>query len=91
MNGFVIAIHLDAKGSSCKRMLRVARNLDGLSVCDFNQKPAGIRAIIRANGTLNLSHHENLLFPPLLKYIPCQPWLQPYLYFVPVDFIIWIE
>jgi hypothetical protein len=69
MNGLVIAIHLDTKGSSCKRMLRIAKNLDGLSICDFNQKSAGIRSIIRANGTLNLSHHEKspltFMMPPI--------------------------
>jgi hypothetical protein len=50
-------------------MLRIAKNLDGLSICDFNQKSAGIRSIIRANGTLNLSHHEKspltFMMPPI--------------------------
>lgn len=72
MDGFLITIHLHTKGPSCKRMVRVAGNLDGFSILDFYQKPTGIRAIIGTNRPFDLSHHDK---SPLLtsKYTlhPC--------------------
>jgi hypothetical protein len=61
MDGFLIAIHLRAKGTPCKRVFRVSRNLDRFSIHDFYQKPTGVRSIIRANRPFYFSQHSNLL------------------------------
>jgi hypothetical protein len=42
-------------------MLRVPRDSDGFPIRHLNQKPAGIRAVIGTNRSLDLSGHKDLL------------------------------
>jgi hypothetical protein len=53
-------VHLGAKGPAGKGMLRVPRNPGCYPILHLNQKPAGIRAVIRTNRSLDLSGHKNL-------------------------------
>jgi hypothetical protein len=81
MNGFWVVIHLNAKGPPCKRMIRVARDLDRSSLFDLYQKPAGVRAIIRANRPFYLFLQEKSPLSPFiltpLKYMRHLCLLQP--------------
>jgi hypothetical protein len=70
MDGFLISIHLHAKGAPCKRMFRIARNFDCLSLFDFNQKPASIRAVIRTNRAFYLFWHEECPLSPFIFPTP---------------------
>src|SRR4030067_2120041 len=63
MGSFLILIHLHAKGAPRKGMFRVTGNFDRVAVYDFCQKPAGVRAIIRANRPFHLFQHGK--FPSL--------------------------
>jgi hypothetical protein len=42
-------------------MLRVPRDVDRFSTRHLNQKPAGIRAVIGTDRSLDLSSHKDLL------------------------------
>jgi hypothetical protein len=42
-------------------MLRVPRDVDRFPIRHLNQKPAGIRAVIGTNRSLDLSGHKDLL------------------------------
>jgi hypothetical protein len=57
----LIVIHFGAKRAPGKGMVRVPRNFDRFPVHHFNQKPAGIRAVIWAHRSHDLSSHKDLL------------------------------
>jgi hypothetical protein len=61
---FLVAIHFGAEGTPCKWMVRVASDLDRFSVHHFYQKAAGIRTVIGADRSRNLSGQKTSWYNP---------------------------
>lgn len=62
----LIVIHLRAEGAPCKRMIRIAVHLNGSSISHLDQKAAGIRTIIRADGPFDFASQEASFINPFL-------------------------
>jgi hypothetical protein len=60
VHGPFVMVHLGAKGAAGKGMLRVARDADRFPLRHLNQEPAGIRAVVRTNRSLDFSGHKTL-------------------------------
>src|SRR4030042_4561031 len=60
----LVPIHCGAEGSSCKWMVRVASDFDCFSGSHLYQKAAGIRTIIRADRSFNLSGQKTSWYNP---------------------------